>query len=78
MSKKNKQVVPQLPISAPTQPSPAVGFAPLRMRIGAGKHAVKATEVEIVVDGSRIAGGNGIVEFDLFAETWVDIRVTRA
>jgi hypothetical protein len=61
---------PKLPIAAeapqPQTPSPG----PLGMRLGAGRHAVKAAEVEIHLDGIRLTGGYGIVEFDLHAETW--------
>ena len=46
-------------------------------RLGAGKHVVKAAEVEIHINGIRATGGYGIVEFDLHAETWVDFIVTR-
>jgi hypothetical protein len=48
------------------------------MRLGAGRHAVKAAVVEIHVDGIRLTGGYGIVEFDLDAGTWVDIVVIRS
>jgi hypothetical protein len=48
------------------------------MRLGAGRHAVKAAEVEIHVDGIRLTGGYGVVEFDLHAETWIDIVVIRS
>jgi hypothetical protein len=69
---------PELPVAAdapqPQTPSPG----PLRMRLGAGRHAVKAAEVEIHVDGVRLTGGYGIVEFDLHAETWVDVVVIRS
>ena len=60
---------PQLPTASPQ---------PLRMRLGAGRHAVKAAEVEIHIDGIRLTGGYGVVEFDLHAETWVDIVVIRS
>jgi len=68
-----------LPIAAetPQQPAPPP-IAPLRMRLGAGRCAVKAAEVEIRIDGTRLTGGNGIVEFDLYVETWLDIVVIRA
>ena len=48
------------------------------MRLGAGRHAVKAAEVEIHIDGIRLTGGYDIVEFDLYAETWIDIVVIRS
>jgi hypothetical protein len=47
---------------------------PLLLRLVAGRHAVKGSEVEIFVDGYRLTGGNGIVEFNLDAEAWVEIR----
>jgi hypothetical protein len=69
---------PELPIvtEAPQLPVPSPG--PLRMRLGAGRHAVKAAEVEIHIDGIRLTGGYGIVEFDLHAETWIDVVVIRS
>ena len=48
------------------------------MRLGAGRHAVKAAEVEIHSDSIRLTGGYDIVEFDLHAETWVDIVMVRS
>jgi hypothetical protein len=71
MSKKKNEV---LPLEPPIADVPAA-IARLSMRLAAGRHAVKATEVEILIDGMRLTGGNGIVEFDLFAETWVELRV---
>jgi hypothetical protein len=59
---------PQLPTS----------LQPLRMRLGGGRHAVKAAEVEVHVDGIRLTGGYDIVELDLHAETWIDIVVIRS
>jgi hypothetical protein len=47
------------------------------LRLSAGKHAVSAPEAEVHVDGVRIAGGEGIFEFDLFVETWVEIHIIR-
>jgi hypothetical protein len=69
---------PELPIAteAPRPLTPSPG--PLRMRVGAGRHAVNAAEAEIHVDGVRLTGGYGIVEFDLHAETWVDVVVIRS
>jgi hypothetical protein len=70
---------PKLPIAdeAPQLPT-ASSSQPLRMRLGPGRHAVKAAEVEIHIDGIRLTGGYGIVEFDLHAETWIDIVVIRS
>ena len=68
-----------LPITVETPQRPAPPpIVPLRMRLGAGRYAVKAAEVEIHMDGARLTGGNGIVEFDLYDETWLDIVVIRA
>jgi hypothetical protein len=69
---------PKLPIAAEAPQLPTASHQPLRMRLGAGGHAVKAAEVEIHVDGVRLTGGYGIVEFDLHAETWVDVVVIRS
>jgi hypothetical protein len=63
------------PLSDLPQASPAA-FT-LRMRLSAGIHAVRAAEVEILEGGIRIAGGNGILEFNLWTDSWVDIRVIR-
>lgn len=57
------------PLAAPT---PA-----FRMRLAPGIHAVSGDEIEIRVDGARIAGGNGVTEFNLWVETWVEIHVLR-
>jgi hypothetical protein len=69
---------PKLPIAAETPQLPTASAEPLRMRLGAGRHAVKAAELEIHVDGIRLTGGYGIVEFDLHVETWVDVVVIRS
>ena len=66
---------PKLP-EAPQRPTASP--QPLRMRLGAGRHAVKAAEVQIHIDGIRLTGGYDIVEFDLHAETWIDIVVIRS
>jgi len=82
--KKNDRLVsaaaaaPELPIIETPQPAAPLATPPLQMRLGAGRYAVKAAEVEIHVDGARLTGGNGIVEFDLAVETWLDIVVIRA
>lgn len=83
MSKRNNQRAllaasgaTELPIAAEAANQPPV--KPLQMRLGAGRYAVKAAEVELHVDGARLTGGNGIVEFDLPVETWLDIIVIRA
>ena len=68
---------PKLPISDQAQQSPPASPQLLRMQLGAGRHAVKAAEVEIHIDGIRLTGGYGIVEFGLHAETWIDIVVIR-
>jgi hypothetical protein len=70
--------VPKLPIADEAPQLPTASPQPLRMRLGPGRHAVKAAEVEIHVDGIRLTGGYGIVEFDLHAETWVDVVVIRS
>jgi hypothetical protein len=49
-----------------------------RMRLPAGKYAIGATEAEVHLAGSRIAGGNGMFEFDLAQEAWVDIHIIRS
>jgi hypothetical protein len=67
MAKKNK---PQA-LLALTKP---LSF---QMRLSAGKHAVKASEAEVLIDGARVTGGEGTFEFDLFAETWIEVRVLR-
>jgi hypothetical protein len=67
--------VPKLPIADEASQLPTASPQPLRMRLGPGRHAVKAAEVEIHVDGIRLTGGYGIVEFDLHAETWIDVVV---
>ena len=69
---------PKLPIADEAPLLPTASPQPLRMRLGAGRHAVKAAEVEIHIDGIRLTGGYGIVEFDLHAETWIDIVVIRS
>ena len=69
---------PKLPIADESPQLPTASPQPLRMRLGAGRHAVKAAEVEIHVDGIRLTGGYGIVEFDLDAGTWVDIVLIRS
>jgi len=69
---------PKLPIADEAPQLPTASPQPLRMRLGAGRHAVKAAEVEIHVDGIRLTGGYGIVEFDLDAGTWVDIVLIRS
>jgi len=69
---------PKLPIADEAPQLPTAPTQPLRMRLGAGSHAVKAAEVEIHVDGVRLTGGYDIVEFDLHAETWIDIVVIRS
>ena len=66
----------KLPIADEAPQSPTASPQPLRMRLGAGRHAVKAAEVEIHIDGIRLTGGYD--EFDLHAETWVDIVVVRS
>jgi hypothetical protein len=63
---------PVIPDAA--EPAPVV----LRMRLAPGIHAVTAAEAEIMIDGTRIAGGGGIIEFNLWVEAWVDIRIVRA
>jgi hypothetical protein len=70
-------VAPKLRIADEAPQLPTASPQPLRMRLGAGRHAVKAAEVEIHIDGIRLTGGYGIVEFDLHAETWIDIVVIR-
>ncbi len=78
-SKLAAAAAPELPIAAETPQRPAPPpIAPLRMRLGTGRYAVKAAEMEIRIDGTRLTGGNGIVEFDLYDETWLDIVVIRA
>lgn len=62
MAKKNKQCDPSL----------------IRMRLLAGNYAIAATEAEVHIDGSRIAGGNGIFEFDIAQEAWVEIHLIRS
>jgi hypothetical protein len=76
MSKKKPErrscteaAAPKLPIADEAPRSPAASPQPLRMRLGSGRHAVKAAEVEIHVDGIRLTGGYGIVEIDLHAAT---------
>jgi hypothetical protein len=69
---------PKLRIADEAPQLPTISARPLRMRLGAGRHAVKAAEVEIHVDGIRLTGGYDIVEFDLHAETWIDIVVIRS
>lgn len=59
------------------EPAPTKGPVSLFLRLAPGIHAVKGAEVEIYDNGSRIAGGNDIVEFNLWVETWVEIRVLR-
>jgi hypothetical protein len=71
-------VAPKLAIADAASQSPIASPQPLRMRLGAGRHAVKAAEVEIHIDGIRLTGGYDIVEFDLHAETWIDIVVIRS
>lgn len=73
--KKNKK--PASLFAAP-EPSPPVAPGAFRMRLGAGKYALSAGEAEVHVDGARIAGGNGMFEFDLAIETWVDIKIIKA
>ena len=73
-----EDVAPKLPIADQAPQLPTASPQPLRMRLGAGRHAVKAAEVEIHVDGVRLTGGYGVVEFDLHAETWIDIVVIRS
>jgi hypothetical protein len=79
--KKNDRLVntaaaaAELPIIETPQPASPLTTPPLQMRLGPGCYAVKAAEVEIHVDGARLTGGNGIVEFDLAVETWLDIIV---
>jgi hypothetical protein len=68
---------PKLPIADQAPLLPTASLQPLRMRLGAGRHAVKAAEVEIHVDGMRLTGGYDIVEFDLHGETWIDVVVIR-
>jgi len=81
--KKNDRLVSaagaaaELPIIETPQPAAPLATPPLQMRLGPGRYAVKASEVEIHVSGSRLTGGNGIVEFDLSVETWLDIVVIR-
>jgi hypothetical protein len=60
---------PKLPIADEAPRLPTASPQLLRM---------KAAEVEIHVDGVRLTGGYGIVEFDLHAETCVDIVVIRS
>ena len=72
-----EDVAPKLPIADQAPQLPTASPQPLRMRLGGGRHAVKAAEVEIHVDGIRLTGGYDIVEFDLHAETWIDIVVIR-
>jgi hypothetical protein len=69
---------PKLPIADEAPLLPTASPQPLQMRLGAGRHAVKAAEVEIHVDGIRLTGGYDIVEFDLHGETWIDIVVIRS
>lgn len=76
------------PAHGPTPPLPVTGSGVLsvtepngtivRMRCGAGKYAIAATEAEVHVDGARIAGGNGSFEFDLPQETWLELVIIRA
>ena len=68
----------KLPIADQAPQLPTASPQPLRMRLGAGRHAVKAVEVEIHIDDIRLTGGYDIVEFDLHAETWIDIVVIRS
>jgi hypothetical protein len=75
---RTEAATPELPIAADVPQPPTLAPGPLRMRLGAGRQAVKAAEVEIHVDGVRSTGGYGIVEFDLHAETWVDVVVIRS
>jgi hypothetical protein len=84
MSRKKPERRPCTEAAAPKLPTdeapqlPTASPQPLRMRLGAGRHAVKAAEVEIHIDGIRLTGGYDIVEFDLHAETWIDIVVIRS
>jgi hypothetical protein len=81
MSKKKHQAAQPAPIGAPeTDAAPAhvSGLTKISLRMSAGKHAVRAAEAEVHVDGARIAGGEGVFEFDLFAETWVEIHIVRS
>ena len=73
-----EDVAPKLPIADQAPQLPTASPQPLRLRLGAGRHAVKAAEVEIHIDGIRLTGGYGIVEFDLHADTWIDIVVIRS
>jgi hypothetical protein len=68
----------ELPIATESLQPPPPSPGPLRMRLGPGRHAVKAAEVEIHIDGIRLTGGYGIVEFDLHVETWIDVVVIRS
>jgi hypothetical protein len=47
----------------------------LELRLSAGRHAIKAAELAIYRDGARIAGGYGVVEFDLAAEAWLGVAI---
>lgn len=67
---------PELPID--TAAAPAANASKISLRLSAGKHAVRAAEAEVHVDGARIAGGEGMFEFDLAVETWIDIVTLRA
>jgi hypothetical protein len=47
------------------------------VRFAPGVHAVRGAEVEIYDNGARIAGGYDVVQFNLWVEAWVEIRVLR-
>lgn len=80
MSKKKHQAPlpaapPELPIDTAATSAPAL--TKISLRLSAGKHAVRSAEAEAHVDGARIAGDEGVFEFDLFVETWVEIHIIR-
>lgn len=66
------------------KPADTVSAEPARapvsifLRLAPGIHAARGAEVEIYDNGARMAGGNQLVEFNLWTETWVEIRVLRA
>jgi hypothetical protein len=76
MLKKHRQNHRPVVAAEPSrpEPEPTPGPASLCLRLAPGLHAVRGAEVEVYDNGSRIAGGNGVVEFNLWVETWVEIR----
>jgi hypothetical protein len=51
---------PKLPIADEASRLPTASPQLLRMRLGAGRHAVKAAEVEIHIEGIRLIGGTAL------------------